>query len=308
MYLNYILLIFCEKTLSSLSITSKVNPLIKMWARMWSSIASPANRAFVKRALNIAWKQFLLQLWVFIEFCASMFVLGVQKVGAFYSAIFIETSWFADRSVNLEKSPQRSAKKKLLVVGVSGKIGSGKNYICENVIAPLFRAEGRPVVMCAFADMLKLLCAVQDSVPYEKLFHEKDANSRALLQTRGDSYRASDPDFFFKLFNFQARLFAERGFEVILVPDVRFANEFKGLRDSFENVALIRVDAPKRSRAKVVQEWSKTNEGPAPTSEHRSETELDSLTIPFDLFVFNDFDNEVLAREQVAFFCKKLLG
>jgi len=78
-----------------------------------------------------------------------------------------------------------SLSQKGFVIGFSGKIGSGKNYLAEKKVFEILHNMGKNVVVMAFGDYFKMMCLVKDGIPYEKLFYDKDKQTRKILQTRG---------------------------------------------------------------------------------------------------------------------------
>ena len=72
-----------------------------------------------------------------------------------------------------------------MILGLSGKIGSGKDYLASH----RFSKEHKNVLILAFADFLKIEYGIQNNVSYERLFVNKDAKSRIGLQETSGYYK-----------------------------------------------------------------------------------------------------------------------
>ena len=174
------------------------------------------------------------------------------------------------------------------IIAFSGKIGSGKNYLAEKVVFDYLRKQNKNVLIVAFADHPKITCHVKDGVPYEKLFHDKDEETRKILQTRGMLERKDNDKIFIDIVNCSIRLAFERGVDVVLVTDLRFKNEFQFLKEL--GATLIRVNAPKRSRDKLLKECNGDEKKADIIASHISEKDLDDCG-EFDHYLGNDYKN-----------------
>lgn len=173
------------------------------------------------------------------------------------------------------------------IIGLSGKIGSGKNYIAEKVLYNMLTKRGKNVSIIAFADYLKMICYTYDNIPYEKLFINKDEDTRKILQTRGTNIRKIDNNIFIKMLECNIKILFDRNVDVIIVTDVRFNIEVDFLKSI--NSTIIRINAINRTIDKMKDE-SET-ENTLSISTHKSETELDNYN-KFDYTINNDYDNE----------------
>lgn len=173
------------------------------------------------------------------------------------------------------------------IIGLSGKIGSGKNYIAEKILYNMLTKRGKNVSIIAFGDYLKMMCYTYDNIPYEKLFINKDEDTRKILQTRGTDARKSDDNVFIKMLECNMKILFDRNTDVIIVTDVRFNNEVDFLKS--KNSILIRINAINRTINKMRDECG--TENTLSISTHKSETELDNYN-GFDYIINNDYDNE----------------
>ncbi len=183
-----------------------------------------------------------------------------------------------------------------LIIAPSGKIGSGKNFIAETIIFHKLREKNLNVAMIAFADYLKILCYTKDKIPYEKLFHDKDLNSRRTLQLRGEDERRDNPNIFVDFVDCQTRIMSERGIDVTIVLDARYKNEAKFLKN--KGAKIIRFNSPNRTYDKMVKECNGDEEKIKLVSSHTSEIDLDDYQ-HFDYVVNNDYENETNVENEV---------
>jgi hypothetical protein len=179
-----------------------------------------------------------------------------------------------------------------LVIGLSGKIGSGKDY-CANMMMNILSSDCH-VAIHAFADYLKIMCHIEYDIPYERLFRTKDTESRTALQRVGTQARIDDPKVFIRALDCQLRLAKDRKVEVVLIPDVRMMNELEYILSIGGRV--IRIDAVNRNLDKIQQEVShlplvERESASARISSHVSETNLDHET-RFYRHINNDYGYE----------------
>lgn len=182
-----------------------------------------------------------------------------------------------------------STHRKPIIIACSGKIGSGKNYLAENVLFDTLRKMGKNVVVMAFGDSLKTMCHTKDGVAYEKLFYDKDKETRKILQTRGMKERETDDKIFIKMLDCNMRIMFDRNIDVVIVSDLRFKVELEYLKS--KNTLLFRVNAPTRTSDKILKECGGDEKEMENISNHISETELDDSK-EFDFYLDNDYEHE----------------
>ncbi len=178
------------------------------------------------------------------------------------------------------------------IIGFSGKIGSGKNYISEHIIFDFLKKKGLNVSILAFADYLKISCHVEKNIPYDKLFRQKDTESRQALQNVGADKRKIDPEFFIRALDCQLRMLFDRRTDVILVCDIRHKNEMQYILNTEFSTIIIRVDAPKRTHNKVMEECKGCKVEYEKIVSHTSETDLDNSYSAFNHVINNDVEYE----------------
>jgi hypothetical protein len=173
-----------------------------------------------------------------------------------------------------------------IILAFSGKIGSGKNYIAETIVFPYLRAKNKNVVILSFADYLKLQCNLKDRILYDRLFVEKDIESRKILQERGTTERKENGKIFIEAMDCMIKMFSQRGVDVILIPDLRFNNEFEFIKN--KGGILVRVNSPNRNRDKLLKECEGDKTKADMISSHISERELDNR-LDFHYIINNDY-------------------
>jgi septin family protein len=117
----------------------------------------------------------------------------------------------------------------MAIILVSGKAGSGKTTICEQV------AEQCNIKKYSFADALKRYCVKEHN--WNGI---KDDEGRALLQRVGQEKRAEDSDYWVKaLLNFTLI----QTHQVSIIDDWRFPNEVQALRclTQYHDVYTVKV-------------------------------------------------------------------
>lgn len=149
----------------------------------------------------------------------------------------------------------------LTLIGISGKAGTGKDYLFETFLRPLgFYAT-------ALADPLKEIAIAQGLCSYEEAFHTKPPHVRETLQTLGtEGWRNQyGADVWCRFTLVRMRRMAERtGQTRFAVTDVRFLNEVRFIQQN--GGVVYRIFAPDRAAAHGLTEEQR---------QHRSETDLD---------------------------------
>lgn len=184
-----------------------------------------------------------------------------------------------------------------LLIAVSGKLGSGKDYIIENYILPCI--HGR-VSKMAFADHIKINVASQQHLPLDILLHgQKTAEVRHALQSAGteEGRDKHGPDIWVNTLDNWIKLRQLRGddLEVVLVTDCRFPNEARWIEDN--DGILIRIVAPDRNDATLLKEANGDEQVYTSIKTHISETALDNYT--FRYVIDNSKEAAAGVHEQV---------
>lgn len=180
---------------------------------------------------------------------------------------------------------------KVQIFAFSGKLGSGKDYISN--ITKSMLSDRNDIITLSLADHLKIDVIGKDNVEFEKVFYEKDSETRKLLQKRGteEGRNVYGHDVWVKILLSWIKLFISRGADKFIIPDVRFKNEidiltlFCKMNDIC--LTLIRITSPKRNLQRLEKESNGDPKIFEQISTHVSETELDNY-FHFDLELKND--------------------
>jgi len=177
---------------------------------------------------------------------------------------------------------------KLEVIGLSGKLGTGKNYIAEEIL-PLILPK-KNTLYIAFADHLKITVSAQSRTKLSEFYGSKTPEIRTLLQNDAtkNGRNKFGQDIWLNVLENWLHLFMTNGtnIERVIITDCRFKNEADWI-NSFKNKILIRIHAPDRNEERLQKESKKDNAMYMKISTHISETALDDYSDAFDLCVDN---------------------
>lgn len=178
-----------------------------------------------------------------------------------------------------------------LLIGITGKLGSGKDYITNNVILPIIREKKLPYLQCAFADQLKINVMSKYNICYQDMFEKKTQQSRLLLQQEGtDVGRKLDQDMWIKYLDSWINIYNSRGIEVFVISDVRFRNEYQYVLS--KGGIMIKVVAPYRNKRRLWQECQGCWETYDKIKSHPSECDLDDYKDNCYSMIVNNDDEE----------------
>ena len=146
----------------------------------------------------------------------------------------------------------------LKILAISGKAQHGKDTFAEALQEEL-EERGYNVLVTHYADLLKYMC--KNFFGWDG---EKDEAGRHILQYVGTNVvRDKCPDFWVNFVIDVLHLFPDE-WDYVLIPDTRFPNEIERLKESFDNVKLLKVIRP-NFESTLTEEQKK----------HPSETALD---------------------------------
>lgn len=160
------------------------------------------------------------------------------------------------------------------ILGISGKAGSGKDFIADNILGPLgFRRW-------SLAWHFKVWLSSIGKCTYEEAYHTKPPQVRSLLQRAGDN--DSQPIYghlvWCRVAHNWMRCVAEHwGVERFVIPDVRYKHEVAFIQRVGGKVLRIAADS-RVSQNKLTPEQRL----------HRSEIDLDDCR-DFDGIIDNEF-------------------
>ena len=75
--------------------------------------------------------------------------------------------------------------KEVIIIGICGKLGSGKDYYMNNVVIPLLKRKNLKYLNIGFADQLKVNIMSKHRISYNDIYVTKTLKSRLILQKEG---------------------------------------------------------------------------------------------------------------------------
>ena len=178
------------------------------------------------------------------------------------------------------------------LIGLSGHMGCGKNYIAEQIIYPHFKSNNN-ILIIGFGDQMKNELYARDlSLQYDDLYDHKTFETRNKLQQYGteNGREKYHQDIWIRGLDIQIETFRRRSGEncLIIVCDVRFINEAEYIKQ--KGGILFRINSPNRSNNRYLKEANNDPIKYEQIKNHKSETELNDYK--FDHLINND-DNEL---------------
>ena len=173
----------------------------------------------------------------------------------------------------------------MVLIGIAGKAGVGKDYVA-NILVSLLQDHS---IKWSFADQLKVNVMTHHKVQFSKVYIEKDAETRRLLQIQGTELGRKKYGQFIWVdyFHSWVQVLMSKGFKHVIVPDVRFRNEFEYIKQ--QSGIVIKVVAENRHKARFRQECESNPEMMKLLGDHASEVDMDAVDHShFDMVLYND--------------------
>ena len=176
------------------------------------------------------------------------------------------------------------------IIGLIGHQGVGKNYIAEEILFNFLKSK--PTIILAFADHFKIDSICKYNLDYDKVYENKDFNTRKKLQTIGteEGRNKYGDDIWIKIMYNWIKVLNSRGIQRFIISDVRFQNEADWIK-SLGGI-LIKVDAPNRYMNRVISEAGKNLDKIKEIILHASEKNIDNIS-NFDIVIKNDPDDDI---------------
>lgn len=180
-----------------------------------------------------------------------------------------------------------------ILIGLSGKMGVGKDYIAHNIILPYLEKKNIKTLIIAFADQIKVNTSVKNNISLSKMYDTKNENIRKLLQKEGtengrDKY---GNNIWIDYVDKWIDVYSKRGIQAFIIIDCRFKNEVEYIKKN--NGVIFRIEAPLRNKERIYNEKNSLE-----IQKHISEIDLDDYK--FDNIINNDYisneDNELLNK------------
>lgn len=174
-----------------------------------------------------------------------------------------------------------------MIIGLSGKMGTGKDYIANEIIIPFLKKHGKQCLQLAFADQVKVNAMTKYNLNFNDVYVEKTHETRNFLQYEGteNGRNVLGEDIWINYFDSWRKVLTSRGIDTIVAVDVRFNNEVDYIRN--QGGLLIRINAPLRNKKRLQQESGGDSSKYIKLSSHKSECSLDN-TDNFDITIDND--------------------
>ena len=157
------------------------------------------------------------------------------------------------------------------IIGLIGHQGVGKNYIAEKILFNFLKSK--PTIILAFADHFKIDSIGKFDLDYDKVYKNKDFETRKKLQIIGTE---------------EGR--GKYGDDIWIKTDVRFQNEADWIK-SLSGI-LIKIDAPNRYMNRVVSEAGKNLDRIKDIILHPSEKNIDNIQ-NYDVCIQNDLEDNI---------------
>ena len=188
------------------------------------------------------------------------------------------------------------------LIGLIGHQGVGKNYIAENILPSIL--PNKNTVILAFADHFKIDCITKYNANFDKVYGQKDYETRKLLQITGteNGREKFGENIWIETIENWIKILHIRGVKRFIICDVRFENEAKWILS--KNGKLIKIEAPKRYNDRLIQETCNNKELIETIKNHPSERYIDSIDIQH-LTIYND-PGQNIVDDLVSFFFRPM--
>ena len=179
------------------------------------------------------------------------------------------------------------------LIGLSGKMGVGKDYIAQNIILPYLEKRNIKTLIIAFADQIKVNTSVKNNISLSKMYDTKNEDIRKLLQKEGtengrDKY---GNNIWIDFVDKWTDVYSKKGIQAFIITDCRFKNEVDYIKKN--NGVILRIEAPLRNKERIYKEKNSLE-----IQKHISEIDLDDYK--FDNIINNDYisneDNELINK------------
>lgn len=181
-----------------------------------------------------------------------------------------------------------------LIIGIHGKLGSGKDWIASNIIVPILEKKKIKHMVMSLADQIKINIIVKEKISYKDVFEKKTQQTRILLQNEGTNCRKDNENIWIDYIINWINVYNDRGIEVFIIPDIRFKNEYNYLKKE-GNAIIIKVIAQQRNNERLLEESKGNKNIYNKIKTHQSEIDMDDMDDikDFDLVINNDIDLNV---------------
>ena len=176
------------------------------------------------------------------------------------------------------------------IIGLLGHQGVGKNYIAE-IVLPKMLSQKNTVVL-AFADHFKIDCISKHNADFNKVYGQKDYETRILLQKVGteEGREVFGYDIWIRTLHNWIKVLHSRGVKRFIISDLRFQNEVEWIKSL--NGIIIKINAPNRYQNRLEIETGNDIDKINEIKNHPSEANIDNIEI-YDISVNNDYNDNI---------------
>jgi len=190
----------------------------------------------------------------------------------------------------------------MTIIGICGKMGSGKDYIASEIVLPFItNVLNKWCLPLSFADQIKVnLLSKNSTVHFDDLYIQKTEQSRKMLQLEGTEYgrKIYGERIWLSYYDKWIKVFESRGIHHFMTTDVRFANEIDYIKS--KGGIVIKVVSAKRNNQRLEQESKGNMDVMQQLEQHSSECGLDAVPdSKYDIIINNDDDNAQTYLEQL---------
>ncbi len=189
-----------------------------------------------------------------------------------------------------------------MIIGISGKMGCGKDYICNNLIIPLLKKLDKCYLQVSFADQLKINAMTKSNMSFDEVYINKTTHSRKLLQREGTELGRNvyGKDIWIKYLDNWISLYKFRGIENFICTDVRFLNEIEYIKQ--KGGIIIRIISKTRNLQRLEFESNGNKNIMSMLQEHPSECDLDNLPDDsFDIVLQNEIGQDLKEYKDIMY-------
>lgn len=182
--------------------------------------------------------------------------------------------------------------KKMFLIGLSGKMGCGKDYIANKYIIPYLESKGHKTMVWSFADQIKVNVMVKYNISYNNVYVEKSDFTRTLLQKEGTEFgrEKQGKEIWIRYLDAWTEILKNKNVDTLIITDVRFQNEIEYIKK--KNGIVIRIDAADRNEIRLQKESKGNIDVYNRIKMHVSECDLDKCQ-EFDYILNNGIDNNM---------------
>ena len=181
-----------------------------------------------------------------------------------------------------------------MIIGISGKMGCGKDYVCNNLIIPLLKNLDKSHLQLAFADQIKINAMTKSNMSFDDIYTNKTTHSRKLLQREGTELGRNvyGKDIWIKYLDNWISLYKYRGIDNFICTDVRFLNEMEYIKQ--KGGIIIRIISKTRNLQRLKSESNGDKNIMSMLQEHPSECDLDNVPDnSFDIVIQNEIGHNL---------------